>query len=471
MGARVTETVLRTIARWRMFEGGGSVIVALSGGADSCALLHCLHANAERLGIGLHAVHVNHSLRGADADGDEIFCGQLCAAYGVPFKAYRADVRSEAKLAKKSVEEAGRDARYACFEAEARRVNAKWVAVAHNKDDNAETILYNLLRGAGPKGLSGIPPVRNFFMNQLIDCPNAGTDVHNPAYGSIVRPLIDCPRSDIEVYCAAHGLAYRTDNTNSSTEYTRNKIRLELLPWIRRELNPAAADAVINCTALVAEDGRCLDDMAGAVYADCLAADGSLDAEQLAAYPDAIARRMLRNRYRDVSGSLKDLARGHAEAMLGLLGKQSGASLDLPGGVTMQKCYNKIFINKKKYDDKTHAFCYNLMYNEEVFVGELGITVFVTDSEPDGAHEKFYINNSTGPVCFRSRQLGDRIYFSSIGGHKRIKNLFNEKKITACERDRVGMFAQDDDIIWIPSLNIKSDKYTRGGECVYAGIR
>jgi len=435
------------IKKWNMIDAGDTVVAALSGGADSCALLNFLHSVKDEYKINILAAHLNHGLRGGESDADELFCVRMCSAYGVPCAVLRADARAEAKKRRMSLEEAGRALRYEFFEKTANNIGADKIAVAHNKNDNAETILLNLIRGAGPGGIAGIPPVR----------------------GNIVRPLIDCPRDEIEAYCAQNNIKYRTDSSNASVLYTRNKIRNALIPRIL-EINPSGVDAIVNCGALILENERYMDGLATNAFGVCSGPGGWIDIKKLSMYNEAIVKRVLRAAYGQTGGSMKNLTHLHVEALIKLMSGPSGKTIDLPGGAEARKDYSRlIFTLKKKNSEKTKDFCYNLIYNEPVYVNELGIIAYLThEAPPTDMSERF---NVSGGVTFRSRRPGDRIYFKSINGHKKIKDFFNEKKIPAHTRSQIGMFAQGNEIIWIPSIRVKSDKFLNGGETVYAGIR
>ena len=206
----VIKKVLFAVKSHNMIKKGDKIVAALSGGADSVTLLHCLNSIKEELGFELSACHVNHNLRGEDSDKDQAFAQALCENMNIPLKVFSINV-AKAMEKHTSVEETARALRYKAFSEESERLGAK-VATAHNSCDNTETVFLNLLRGTGLKGLCGIPPVRDY----------------------LIRPLILCTREEIEAYCDENSLRYVTDKTNFSTEYTRNKIRLELLPKLLR---------------------------------------------------------------------------------------------------------------------------------------------------------------------------------------------------------------------------------------------
>ena len=227
--------IAEAVSRYGMLEKGGSVIAAVSGGADSIALLHALFSMRNELGITVFACHINHNLRGAESMRDEQFVRDFCEKNEIPLTVYSIDIKAEKH---ESVEEKARKMRYECFERLCSELNAK-LATAHTASDNAETVFINILRGTGTKGLGGIPPVR----------------------GNIIRPLIRCTREDIEKYCKENGLQYVTDSTNLSDDYTRNKLRHRLIPLLQ-EFNPSLFEAVSRMTSAVYDDNALLDEIA-----------------------------------------------------------------------------------------------------------------------------------------------------------------------------------------------------------------
>ncbi len=219
-----------TVERYDMLPRGSAVLAAFSGGADSSALLHFLCSVRGKRGLRVFAAHVNHGLRGAEADRDEAFVRGVCRAWGVPLFAARVNVRAEAEKTGESEELCGRRLRYAFFEKTAAALGAR-IATAHTLSDCVETILFNLARGTGLSGLCGIPPVR----------------------GNIVRPLIETTRAEVEAYCRENGLDFVTDSTNFSRVYGRNRVRLDVVPALRT-INPSLEKAVLREIRLFAAD-------------------------------------------------------------------------------------------------------------------------------------------------------------------------------------------------------------------------
>ena len=264
----VREKVLTAINQYGMLADCKSVTVAVSGGADSVALLHSLKMLEKELDIGLSACHVNHNLRGEESDGDEAYVKSLCSELDIPLRVFSVDVTgSTAKH--QSTEERARELRYEAFAKMSDELGSR-VATAHNACDNTETVLLNLLRGTGLKGLCGIPPVRDY----------------------LIRPLLLCTRDEIEGYCGENGLKYVTDSTNASTAYTRNKIRLELMPRLL-EINPSLHEGVGRMTFTLGEDSRFLEEMAANALEEARNGEGVYLCEKLNALPEPILHRVI----------------------------------------------------------------------------------------------------------------------------------------------------------------------------------
>ena len=225
--------IKETIIRYNMLKKDDTVIVAVSGGADSIALLHAMHSLEQELGISVIACHVNHNLRGEESMRDEQFVRDFCNNRKIPVTFHSIDIKADKH---ESVEERARKMRYECFEKMCSGFASAKLATAHTASDNAETVFLNILRGTGTKGLCGIPPIR----------------------GNIIRPLIRCTRDDIESYCKENGLEYVTDSSNLSDYYTRNKLRHRLIPLLQ-EFNPSLFEAVSRMTSAVYDDNALLE--------------------------------------------------------------------------------------------------------------------------------------------------------------------------------------------------------------------
>ena len=266
------EKVLQAVKEYNMLKPKDKVIVGLSGGADSVTLLHSLFSLKEALDIELYACHINHNLRGEDSDSDQRFAESFCKSLDIPLRVFSVDVKG-ALQKHQSTEEIARKLRYEKFSEYAKEIGmigkggAK-VATAHNACDNSETVLLNLIRGTGLKGLCGIPPVRDCF----------------------IRPLIYCTREEIEEYIGANSLKYVTDKTNFSTDYTRNKVRLQLMPLLL-EMNPSFHRGVSRMVSALRKDSDYLEEMAVSALDNARLEEGVYSSEKLAALDPPILSR------------------------------------------------------------------------------------------------------------------------------------------------------------------------------------
>ena len=261
-----TEKVMRAISDCNMLNTGDAVVAALSGGADSVSLLQALITLRERLGITVSACHVNHCLRGEESDRDMQFCEDLCARLGVELKILKIDVAAQQQK-HESLEECARRIRYAFFDEISR---GKKLATAHNSNDCAETVILNMLRGTGLKGLCGIPPVR----------------------GNIIRPLIYCTRAEVERYCAENSLSFVTDSTNLCCDYTRNKVRHGILPQML-EINGSLFDTMSRMEKSLREDSELLECMASEAL-EKAQKNGGWVAAELAKLPKPVRARAVK---------------------------------------------------------------------------------------------------------------------------------------------------------------------------------
>ena len=266
-----TEKVKKALSDYNMTTEGDAVVIALSGGADSVSLLCAINELSEELGISVGACHVNHGLRGEEADSDMRFCMELCDRLGVELKLLKTDVRAVQRK-HESVEETARRVRYEFF---AEVSDGKKLATAHNSNDSAETVLLNMMRGTGLKGLCGIPPVR----------------------GNIIRPLIYCTRQEVEEYCAARGLSFVTDKTNLCDDYTRNKVRHLILPEMLK-INGSYLDTASRMARSLREDSDYLEALADEAL-EKARTEGGYRAAELAALPKPIYSRAVRRMLMD----------------------------------------------------------------------------------------------------------------------------------------------------------------------------
>lgn len=429
----VTAKFRHTINKYDMFGDCAALLCGFSGGADSTALLEMLRLMCAENQIRLGAVHVNHMIRGADADSDEENCMRFCAERGIELFIRRADIPKIAAAEKTGIEETARRERYSLFNDLCVSEGFDRIAVAHNAGDNFETVLFNLFRGTGIRGLSGIPPVRD----------------------NIIRPLIGCSKVEIIGYCDENGLIYVNDGSNADTGYTRNFIRREIIPLAFR-VNTAAEENVTRMCEQLRRDSD---------FLDAIADIGDMPES------DAMLSRRITSEYTAFTGGGK-LCRVHIENASKLIreGKLHGL-VSLPGGVSIRKNRSGFaFVNTARAPSE--PFCLPLKPGKND-LGAAGV-VFVYDN-PEALDEikevkniyrlfiykTLYSDKIDGSLYIRSRCGGDVIY--NGGMTRSVKKLLNAKKIEPLERYSLPFFCDDRGVLWIPGVALRDGMEASGG--------
>lgn len=323
----VLERVRQTITQHRLLQKSDHVVIGVSGGPDSVCLLHVLHSLRHAYGLTLTAVHLNHMLRAEAADEDQRYTQELCAAMDIACHCFTADVYECAKKWKMTTEEAGRKVRYDAFYQTLHAVGGQKIAVAQNQNDQAETVLMRLMRGAGTDGLSGIAYLRD---------------------GVIIRPLLDVKRPDIEAYCAWHHLEPRIDLTNQEALYTRNKIRLHLIPFIEEHFQENIIEILGRSAKIAQEDKDFLRGQADSLIDDKQCVDGvfSISKAKFTGQPRAIQKRMLLLGFAAI-GLYQNISTAHLESALKLIKEdRTSSGMDFPGMYRMQISYDTILLKR-----------------------------------------------------------------------------------------------------------------------------
>ena len=385
------------------------VLVALSGGADSTALLRSLAVCREEGEIcGLFAAHLNHGIRGESANRDQRFCEALCADLNIPFATETIDVPTIAKARGQSLEQAAREVRYAFLEQARESFHADFIATAHHRDDQAETLLLHLIRGSGTSGLCGMRPVN----------------------GRIIRPLLSVSREQILSYLAELNQPYCVDETNAAGDAQRNRIRNEIMPLLRT-MNPNVASAISRTAALVSEDEAYLTQLSLEAE-ERLTQSGGLNRKELAELATPISTRILRKRLMERSGNVKqaDILR-----TLALASAQTGTRIELDGGDSAWINATTLFIGR--YPEQTAyeiPFC---MDGETITpYGTLTARRATQWRKPENLDEAFLDRRKLPEgLVVRNRRDADRIFPLGAPGERKLSDVFTDRKIPKEERE------------------------------------
>ena len=430
-----------------MTAPGDAVIVALSGGADSVCLLTVFKqlATPEFL---LRAVHVHHGIRGAEADRDEAFAQKLCESLSVPLCVAYCHVPAYAAEHGLSEEEAGRILRYQVLEKEA----GKWeqelpagsrvkIALAHHRDDNAETILHHLLRGSGLTGLAGIRPVQ----------------------GRRIRPLLCVGREEIRAYLEAGHISWCEDSTNQSPDYTRNRIRSQVLPLLKTAVNEQAEEHILQAGQIIGQADAYLRQQAEEIWQEAVCGrEEDLAAIPLTAFarqPEILKTYLIRHMLDQLHPGWKDIGSRHFTAIAELAGKPVGSRLDLPGGLMARTGYETLEIVRKAEREvsvKTESGADGEIHGRQT-VPELHMTVFSRQKDqeiPKNQYTKWFdYDKIKGTLSVRTRRTGDYLILPS-GGSKTIARYMIDEKIPKEKREQILLLAEGSHVLWVVGFRI-----------------
>lgn len=414
------------------------ILVGFSGGADSSALLLMLKAYSEQSGAKIYAAHINHGIRGSEADRDEIFCKEFAKSLDIEFFSVKLNVPEIAKKSGESIESAARRLRYEFFNKIMAERSIPILATAHNADDNLETVIFNLTRGAGLSGLCGIPNSR----------PTEN--------GIVIRPILTMEKRDIIAFCEEHNINYVTDSTNADNEYTRNKIRNQIIPLLK-EINSGVVKNTSRATESLKDDSLCLQSMTS-WFIDELGKDRAIEIEKLCGSPSSIVNRAIIGIYSNISGG-KTLEAVHINAIKDLAKKAiPHSSISLPSGIEAVIENEKLCFIYKSDTPKSTEFSI-MLENGKNAIQEAEIDIFL-NIEPysKNVYKKsillsFESAKIKKPLIARNRCAGDKIL--SGGVHKSLKKLMNEKKIPLELRSRIPVICDAEGIVAIPFVSIR----------------
>lgn len=435
--------IVRTVRSRSLFQRGQHILVAISGGPDSVALLSILHHLRSSWGLTLSAVHCNYGLRGAESNGDQKFVEAFCHRLGVPLHVRQVGFHHGGRKA--SLQAEARDIRYRVMQEIAEKCGADRIAVGHTADDQAETILLWMLRGAGLTGLSGMPAFRD---------------------NKIIRPLYDAKRQEVLTYLRATGLSFREDSSNVQPHYLRNRVRREVLPILNR-LAPSSVDALCELADICREDDRYLDQQITALSSPAVkrgpAGGWAIDRSVLLELPHALQRRCIRNLFRQNDGQLRSPSIRTVDCILRLASKrESGSSLDVKGGRVVVGDRHLRFVPLPAREisraGRLHGRCQELLsVPGELLWPGTGQRLQVQQQartqvrDPVGKDRILVdADRVSRPLMVRNWLPGDRFHPSGMGGHsKKLQDFFTDLKIPIATRSLIPLVVAPEGIVWV----------------------
>lgn len=436
--------VIKTIADYSMIDRGDSVIVAVSGGPDSMCLLDMLCKLREKLNIKVSAAHINHCLRGEEADKDELYVEQFCKKHEVDFYSLKADVHKIAEEKAISCEMAGREVRYKFFEELKEKINAQKIALAHNANDLAETILMRIMRGTGSEGIIGIKPVRDYIY---------------------IRPILYCTRTEIEEYCCENELGARIDKTNLESIYARNKVRLELIPYMQENFNKDIIATLNRLADTMKVDNEFLEIKTEEAYEEhCVKRDAAVMIKSgVFKEHHAILTRVIRKALSSLSGSSYNFEKVHIYDVIKIQKGISGKKINLPKNILAINEYGNV---KLAIGDAVELQKdireYTLKVNEEnifpskndAFILELKDRDTINNIKGNRFVKYFDYDKIHKAIYFRYRRDGDKIVPIGMSGSKKLKKVFNDCKVPAEKRDEVPIVCFGSEIAWVVGCKV-----------------
>ena len=447
------------------------ILIGISGGADSVCLFLVMVLLRKVWNTELFAIHVNHQLRGSEAKEDEEFVRTLCEKYQVPLEIVSKDVADIARQQKVSEEEAGRNVRYQAFFQYGENVGATKIAVAHHKNDQAETVLHHLCRGSGIEGMAGIHPIR----------------------GKIIRPLLCCTRLEIEEFLQNRGQKYQVDSTNLKNTYTRNKLRNQVIPYLEREINTQTVEHMAEAAEQFLEATQYMEEKTKEVYAKLVKEQTAeeflqnyVDVKELQKEHRFMQKRVLRKVLEQMASEQKEFSHRHIADMLALMDKQVGKKILLPYGIVVFREYKFLVFEKtiqrdsgqKEEKEETTAIILcnkeqNIVNNQVILPEKENILhqqgrrycskVFDVDfyKEDKEKMKKIPKNNCTkwfdydkivNTVIFRRMQEDDYLQIDEQGHRKTMKKFLKDMKVSARERKLVWVIAEGNRVLWVPGF-------------------
>lgn len=438
--------MLTKVKEWiechRLIRKGDKVVVACSGGPDSLALVHILCQLAEPLAFDIAVAHLDHMFRGAQSAADADFVRDFCARLGLPCYVKAMDVPEYIRQTGLSTQEAARIVRYHYLQEVASEFGGAKIATGHHKDDQAETILLHLFRGAGSSGMEGMKPEN----------------------GNIIHPLLAVSRKEIENYCREQGFTPRLDASNLKTDYLRNYLRLDLIPQIEREINSSVKDALIRAAQIIGDEHSLVEQQAQALWREVVSEQQGrliLSRPILSTQHVALQRQLIRLAIEKKRGDLRGISFCHVEKVIELVNCGiTGSEIKLPS-LIVAKSYSGLEFFEPGQDEPPAGISSPVMLSTpgitEVPELNLAVAAEISDYRPPDKGRLSAIFDWDilhPPISVRTRQAGDKFHPAGAPGGKKLKEYLIDAKVPRRERDAVPVICDDKGIIWLAGLRI-----------------
>jgi tRNA(Ile)-lysidine synthase len=439
--------VKSTIEEYKMLSLNDVVVAGVSGGPDSIALLHILYLLKEKYNLTLFVVHLNHMLRGEEARNEAQYVASLAEEWGLNYKILERDIMKISKEKGLSIEEAGHRVRHEIFRQIGQEIGATRLALGHHADDRAETVLIHLIQGTGLEGLASMPP----------------------SNGWIIRPLAKSFKKDIINYCQANHLHFYLDQSNEQPVYLRNKVRLNLLPYLKTEFNPRIVEGLLRLEDIVVPENQYLEMESSKVLNKILIKREEkrivLNKDKLMQEHLAIQRRVIRKAYSLLRTEEQGLSFTHVEGILDLVRANQGLKqLSLPQGVIFKVVYNQLELIDSQLSMKKEIEPLNFSWDipGSIRIGNNKILkASFSNIKPQITQGFFEVildgNKIASSLKVRRRKPGDRLKPLGMKGTKKVKDIFIDRKIPKEIRDTLPIVCSGEDIIWLPGITINED--------------
>lgn len=451
----IFDKVLSTINKHNLIQKGDKIVLGLSGGPDSVCLLHVLNRLKKDFNIEIYAAHLNHQIRGIEAQKDALYVSKLCEDMGIIFFVKSINVPKYCENEGLSLEEGARKLRYEMFYEIKDKIKANKIAIGHNLNDQTETVMMRIMRGTGLKGLKGIDYIRD-------NC--------------IIRPILDVERNEIEEYCEAYNLNPRIDKTNLENIYTRNKIRLDLLPYMKDNFNSNVIESIVRMSNSLKSDNDYIEKEAEAKFREVsnIKEKGfvEINLDDFVCLHDAIKVRVLRNSIKHILGDTNFVDQRHIEDIMSLEDNSKvNKMLTLPRNIFVYRKKDSIILTNEEIVNEEIEFYYNVPSNGFIKIKELKQIIETQvmsidrykSMKLDNSSKGFDFNKVKGGIVIRSRRQGDKIKLAM--GSKKVKDLFIDLKIPREERCKIPIITDGEGIICVGdykiSENYKIDESTK----------